>query len=225
MAIVQFPPVEEADKYGLLAVGGDLEIESLLLAYRSGIFPWPLFPRQELAWFAPPVRAILYTDKFHVSQSLAKEIKRERYAFTIDADFAGVIERCSDVKNRRGQRGTWISPEIQRAYLDLHEAGYGHSVEVWEGETLVGGLYGVGIARYFAGESMFHSRPNTSKLALYHLVSTLKELNIRWIDCQAMTPHLKSLGAEEVPREKFMDMLAEALEGYPGMGNTLANRK
>lgn len=210
MTILAFPPVEDADEHGLLALGGDLEVDSLLLAYRSGIFPWPL-DEETLAWFSPPQRTVLFLDRLHVSQSLRKEQRRAKCTFAFDRNFPEVIARCAEVKNRGKQRGTWITPQVVSAYCDFHAAGYCHSVECYDDEELVGGLYGVSLGGMFAGESMFYRRPNASKLAFLYLCEHLRERKIPWIDCQVMTPFLKSFGAEEIPRKKFLALLSEGL--------------
>jgi leucyl/phenylalanyl-tRNA--protein transferase len=212
MAVSAFPRIESAHESGLLAVGGDLEPGTLLLAYRSGIFPWPIDEEHVLCWFTPPKRAVLYLDSFHLGRSLRKELKRKRSSFAIDRDFDAVIQACSEATNRAGQRGTWILPQICQAYSALHRAGYCHSVECYEDGRLVGGLYGVAIGAVFCGESMFHHVPNASKLALWFLVEHLKKQGAKWLDCQLMTPFLASLGAAEVPRSEFTKMLKEEID-------------
>lgn len=215
MPIKEFPSVDLADDDGLLAAGGDLAVESLLLAYRSGIFPWPLYP-DVLTWFAPPERAVLFLEKFHVSTSLKKERRRSKFVFTIDRAFQSVIDHCRTVKNRRDsrgrrQRGTWITPEMLAAYTDLHQAGYAHSVECWDGSRLVGGIYGVAIGLMFAGESMFYLEPNASKLAFVYLVEHLRARGASWMDCQVVTPLTESFGAELITRKEFSQILSEAI--------------
>lgn len=210
MVIKAFPPLETADDSGLLAIGGDLEIESLLLAYSSGIFPWPIEDGL-LAWFSPEKRAILELSKFRIAKSLKKEITKGGLTCTLNKDFAQVIACCRESKTRKGARGTWIIPEMVAAYINLHKNGYAHSVECWENGQLVGGLYGVSIAGMFAGESMFFKRDNASKVALAYLVDYLQTKGCEWIDCQVMNSHLKSLGATEVRREVFIEKLASSL--------------
>lgn len=210
MTILEFPALSEADENGLLAVGGDLELDSLLLAYSSGIFPWPINSKI-LAWFSPPQRALLFLDEFHVSRSLAKEQKKECYTFSIDRDFEQVMENCAASKNRAKQNGTWITKEMRRAYLELHAHGYAHSIECYKEEKLIGGLYGVSIGKMFAGESMFHTSSNGSKLSLAFLVDYLRKKNVAWLDCQIMTPFLRSMGAREVEREEFIKLLKLAV--------------
>lgn len=214
MAIVSFPPVKSANEYGFLAAGGDLEVESLLLAYRSGIFPWPIAEEDLLAWFSPPTRALLFLDEFHVGRSLQKIWDKGDCEFKINSDFPRVIEACSERKKEIGQGDratTWITPEMIAAYCDFHRAGFAHSIEVYRKDELIGGLYGVSIGRMFAGESMFYRAPNASKLAVIYLVEELKKRNIRWIDCQVMTPLFESFGAREVSRDEFLALLKESV--------------
>ena len=215
MTIREFPPVDAADENGLLAVGGDLELDSLLLAYSQGIFPWPSGSGSMLPWFAPPRRAVLRCNDFHISKSLSKELRRPGWSFSVDAQFPEVIRSCAKAKNRPGQRGTWINREMIDAYIALHEAGFAHSVECLYDGALVGGLYGVSIGQLFTGESMFHTVTNASKLALHHLIEFVAARNVGWIDCQILTPHLASLGAEEISRDQFMEQLGEAVKRQP----------
>lgn len=210
MAIAAFPPVEHADKHGLLAVGGDLEEASLLLAYRSGIFPWPL-DGETLAWFAPPFRTVLFLDEFHVAKTLQKERKRTQFSFAFDRNFEHVIRACASMENRGDQSGTWITDEIVQAYCMMQRRGHAHSVECYFENELVGGLYGMAIGGFFAGESMFYRMSNASKLCLVYLVEHLRERGVPWIDCQVMTPLFKSFGAREIPRAEYMRMLPEAI--------------
>ena len=205
MAIRAFPPVELADEYGLLAVGGDLEIPSLLLAYRSGIFPWPMRGERRIPWFAPPKRAVLFLNDFSPARSLSRVLGR--FELGIDLSFPQVVRACGE--SRRD--GTWITAEIEAAYNDLHTAGFAHSVESYLDGELVGGVYGVSIGGLFTGESMFYRKSNASKIALWALVEFLKAQGVLWIDCQVMNPHLASLGAVEIPRAEFMPMLSEQL--------------
>ena len=211
MAIREFPPVEFADADGLLAVGGDLEVESLLLAYRSGIFPWPV-DEDHLTWFAPAKRAVLFFKDFYVSRTLRKELRRNEYEFTIDRNFDEIIEACSELTNRGHQTGTWITGDIIDAYKRFHQAGYAHSIECYENNNLIGGLYGVCIGRMFAGESMFYRKSNASKLALAYLVEYLEARGLKWMDCQVMNPFLESLGAIQIDRKEFSAMLAEVID-------------
>ena len=210
MTITAFPPLEYADADGFLAMGGDLEVESLLLAYRSGIFPWPC-DEEHLLWFSPPRRAILLLRNFHASRSLRKERKRLPLEFFIDRNIPAVIQSCSEIVNRGTQQGTWITPGIQKAYLNLAQAGYCHSFEAYLEGQLVGGLYGVSIGRMFAGESMFFRVANASKLVFWFMVETLQSWKVEWIDCQMITPVVQSFGAELVRREQFLKLLHQAL--------------
>jgi leucyl/phenylalanyl-tRNA--protein transferase len=190
----------------VVALGDDLSIDTLRDAYRSGIFPWP-HDELPLPWFSPRRRTVILFDELHAGRSLRKAAKRSAFRFTIDVAFPRVIEACSEAE-RPEQDGTWIGPEIIDAYTRLHRAGDAHSVEVWEGHELVGGLYGVDAGGVFTGESMFHRRSDASKLALLFLVDHLRARGARWLDCQVMTPHMEALGAREIARGKFLDMLA-----------------
>src|SRR5690606_17061009 len=154
-----FPPVDRADEFGLLAIGGDLDVDSLLLAYRSGIFPWPI-QNGLLTWFAPPRRAVLFLDEFHISKSLRRERRRKGCHVRTNTAFREVVEACADSSHRRNQRGTWINDDILEAYVALHKAGFAHSVEVYVEDRLIGGVYGVALGLMFAGESMFHRESN-----------------------------------------------------------------
>ncbi len=210
MPIARFPDLKHATPDGIIALGGDLHPDSLLLAYRQGIFPWPM-DGLPLTWVSPPMRAILEFSELHIPRSLAKERLRTPFTITIDRDFPSVIESCARIR-RPDQPGTWITERMLRAYLRFHRLGYAHSVEVWEGTELVGGLYGVAVDGVYAGESMFHRRPNASKLALLALIDHLKERGLGWIDIQMMTPHMEMLGAREIPRDEFLRKLAAARE-------------
>ena len=211
MVVTAFPPLESADEYGLLAVGGDLEVQSLLLAYRSGVFPWPLIGVEDLTWFSPPERTLLFLNECHISRSLIRKFKKTEYRFEIDRDVPRIIQACASAKNRSQGTGTWITKRMVDAYVHLHEAGYCHSVECYAEDRLVGGLYGVSIGGMFAGESMFHNEANGSKFALWYLVSYLKSQGVEWIDCQQMTPLLQSFGARNVPRAEFVRLLSAAI--------------
>ncbi|HJT15927.1 MAG TPA: leucyl/phenylalanyl-tRNA--protein transferase [Thermoanaerobaculia bacterium] len=191
----------------IIAIGEDLSADTLRDAYRHGIFPWP-HNELPLPWFSPRRRALLFFDELHVGRSLRRSAKNSGFRFTVDAAFDRVIEACASVE--REDQGTWIGPDIIRAYTRLHREGDAHSVEVWEGEELVGGLYGVDAGGAFTGESMFHLRADASKLALLHLIEHLRARGSTWLDCQIITPHMRALGAREVPRAQFLDLLAEA---------------
>jgi leucyl/phenylalanyl-tRNA--protein transferase len=191
----------------IIGFGGDLTLENLKNAYRRGIFPWHIeeFP---LPWFCPNKRAVLEFSELHIPKSLQKEWRKTKYTFTIDKDFRVVIRNCA--RARRGDGGTWITEEFVEAYTELHESGAAHSVEVWdESGELVGGLYGVDAGGVFCGESMFHLRPNASKLALLFLIEHLQKRGATWLDVQVMTPHFAVLGAKEIRRAEFLDKLEE----------------
>ncbi|HEX6159665.1 MAG TPA: leucyl/phenylalanyl-tRNA--protein transferase [Thermoanaerobaculia bacterium] len=192
----------------VVAMGEDLRVETLREAYRKGIFPWP-HEGLPLPWFSPRRRAVLFFDEVYVNRSLRKARKRSTFTFTIDRAFGRVIRHCATTF-RPDQDGTWIEPKVIAAYSRFHEAGDAHSVEVWEGEELVGGLYGVDSGGVFTGESMFHLRPNASKLALLFLADHLREKGAAFLDCQVITPHMEALGAREITRGRFLDMLASA---------------
>ncbi len=209
-----FPPVEEAlqEPNGLLCVGGDLSVERLLEAYRRGIFPW-FSAGQPILWWSPDPRTVLYPGEFKVSRSLGKTLRNRGFRTTVDQAFEQVMERCADPTLR--PEGTWISPQMRAAYRRLHELDYAHSFETWEGDRLVGGLYGVALGRVFFGESMFSVARDASKVALHALVQAALAQNVRLIDCQVDSEHLRSLGARSVPRREFMRELAAATRESP----------
>lgn len=198
-----FPSVEMAlrEPDGLLAVGGDLSEDRLLLAYRSGIFPW-YGPGQPILWWSPDPRLVLFPERLRVSRSLAKTLRRGAFSITLDRDFAAVIGACAG--HRPGQTGTWITPEMKAAYLGMHAAGHAHSVECWHEGELAGGLYGVAIGRIFYGESMFARVTDASKVAFVGMVRQLSRWGFPLIDCQVHTRHLESLGAEMISRREFV---------------------
>ena len=200
-----FPPLQTADEDGLLAIGGDLSIERLLLAYRSGIFPW-YNEDEPICWWSPDPRFVLYPDELKVSSSMKTVLQNGKYRITINRAFEKVIQNCKTV-SRHGQDGTWISPAMQQAYTALHELGYAHSAETWQDGELVGGLYGVRLGDIFFGESMFSLKPNASKFAFTSYVRILQKENVQLIDCQLHTNHLESLGARMIPRELFTQIL------------------
>ena len=208
-ARIEFPDPRGAPYGDIVAVGGNMSPANLLAAYRRGIFPWPI-EGWPLTWFSPRERAVLDFRDLHVPRSLARERGRTALRFTVDQDFAGVVRACAQIP-RPEQEGTWITREIYENYCALHRAGHAHSVEAWERGALVGGIYGVDAGGAFAGESMFYLRPNASKLALLHLVEHLAARGLGWLDIQVMTPHMQTLGAKLISREKFLDRLAEAL--------------
>ena len=207
-----FPDPALADPSGLLGVGGDLDPERVLTAYRSGIFPW-YSQGQPILWWSPDPRMVLFTEELRIQRSLAKRIRQQRYRITLDRAFAEVVERCA-LTARPDQRGTWITTEMSEAYAHLHALGHAHSVEAWEGDELVGGLYGVAVGRLFSGESMFATAPDASKIAFVHLVTQLREWGFPLIDCQVHTPHLERFGAREIPRRDYLAALRDVLT-YP----------
>ncbi|WP_452229221.1 MULTISPECIES: leucyl/phenylalanyl-tRNA--protein transferase [unclassified Lacinutrix] len=200
---IEFPNVQEADEEGLLAIGGDLSVERLLLAYKSGIFPW-FNEGDPVLWWSPDPRFVLFPEKLKVSKSMKQVLRKSDFTVTINQDFLSVIKACSIAK-REGQSGTWITDSMVQAYLKLHELGYAKSVEVWQNEELVGGLYGLDLNNgIFCGESMFAKVSNASKVAF---ISFIQNTNYKLIDCQVYTNHLQSLGAEDISREDFLFFL------------------
>ena len=207
-----FPPPDYADPSGLLAVGGDLSNERLLEAYRLGIFPW-YSDDQPILWWSPDPRLVLDLNDFKISRSLRKTLKREVFQVTLDHAFEEVIRACAVVP-REAQNGTWITNEMLKAYVNLHDLGYAHSVESWFGGKLAGGLYGVSLGKCFFGESMFHLKTDASKVALAILVEKLRSWDFHFIDSQMTTEHMLRLGAKELPRRIFLKRLQSALR-YP----------
>jgi leucyl/phenylalanyl-tRNA--protein transferase len=205
-----FPHPSLAEPNGLLAVGGDLSPERLILAYRNGIFPW-YSGDNPILWWCPSPRPVLFPDDLCVGRSLRKTIRRDPYRITMDRAFTDVVEECATVP-RPGQEGTWITPEMQAAYVELHELGVAHSVEAWEEDDLVGGLYGVSLGGAFFGESMFARRPDASKIAFVRLVLQLSTWGFRLVDCQVETEHLHRFGARDLPLDDFLEQLGHALE-------------
>ena len=206
---IGFPDVELALKEpdGLLAIGGDLSVPRLLQAYRQAIFPW-YGPGQPILWWSPDPRLVLYPERLHVSRSLAKVLKKPVFEVTMDQAFESVIHACAG--DRADASGTWITPEMHQAYVDLHNQGHAHSVECWQEGRLVGGLYGVSIGRMFFGESMFATVNNASKVALARLAQQLACWDFRLIDCQVHTSHLVALGANTMSRNEFVYVLKKA---------------
>lgn len=204
---ILFPPVETADENGLLAIGGDLSPERLILAYKSGIFPW-FNEGEPVIWYSPPERMVLFPDDLKVSKSMEKVLKSANFRISFNEHFAEVIHHCKTI-DRPGQKGTWITREMQKAYIALHELGYAKSVEVWQEDRLVGGLYGIDLGHIFTGESMFSLVSNASKVAFIYLNQILKEHNYLLLDCQVYNEHLASLGAVEIPRDVFMQYLIQ----------------
>ena len=202
-----FPPLEEAlrEPDGLLALGGDLSVTRLLAAYRRGIFPWFEEPGHIL-WWSPDPRAVIFPAELHLSRSLRKRLRQAPFRVSTDTSFDAVMAGCA--AQRAGSDGTWIGSGMRRAYADLHHAGFAHSVEVWSGEDLVGGLYGVAIGRVFFGESMFARHPDASKIGFAHLAVQLREWGFALIDCQQDTAHMRRFGSRCVARAEFRDILA-----------------
>lgn len=203
----EFPPVEQANEDGLLAIGGELSVKRLLDAYNHGIFPW-YDASQPVIWWSPDPRMVLFPEKLKVSKSMKQLLKKEEFQVSFNKDFGAVITNCAKIK-REGQRGTWITPEMKEAYIELHKLGYAKSVEVWQDNKLVGGLYGIYLEqkKIFCGESMFALVSNASKFGFIKLVEKLKTEGVKIIDCQVYTAHLESLGAEEILRKDFMEYL------------------
>lgn len=201
---VVFPHPSYAEEDGLLAVGGDLSQERLLLSYQHGIFPW-FNPEDPILWWAPDPRCVLFPDKIHISRSMKRFIKKEQYQVTFNKNFPKVMETCGSLR----ADATWITDEMKAAYVELHHHGFAQSVEIWEDDTLVGGLYGVSMGKCFFAESMFSLKQNTSKMAMIALCQKLVAEEYVIIDCQMPSDHLFSMGAEEIPRERFMEILEE----------------
>ncbi len=200
-----FPPVETSSPEGILAFGGDLSSERLLLAYQNGIFPW--FNSDEpIIWWSPDPRMVLFLDELKISKSMRNILNRNVFKVTFNQDFSAVIRNCQK-SNRTGQDGTWISDQMIGAYEKLHELGKAKSVEVWKEEELVGGLYGVDLGHVFCGESMFSKVPNASKIAFISLVNKLKSNQYQLLDCQVYNEHLESLGCREIDRDEFMAII------------------
>ncbi len=200
-----FPPAEAADPRGLVAFGGDLSVARLLLGYRSGIFPWSASP---ISWWSPDPRAVFEFDDVHVPRSLRRTLRRGGFRATLDLAFGRVIRTCAEVPRR--DDGTWICPELIAAYTRLHEEGWAHSLEVWRGDRLVGGIYGVAIGGFFAGESMFHHETDASKVALATLLAHLRRRGFQLFDTQMLTETTRRLGAREIPRIEYLARLAPA---------------
>ena len=214
---IEFPPPNLAEPDGLLAIGGDLSVERLKLAYSLGIFPW-FNLGDPILWWSPDPRLVLFPEEFRVSARLERTIRSRKFRVTFDTAFDRVIAACKRAP-RPGQDGTWITEDMQAAYIRLHKAGYAHSVEAWRGEQLVGGLYGVSLGAAFFGESMFARTPDASKVALAALVERLRAWEFHFIDCQVHTRHLASLGAREIPRPDFLQRLDHTLERPTRTGN------
>ena len=200
-----FPSPEQASAEGIVAVGGDLQPERVMLAYQKGIFPW--FESDDfLLWWSPDPRMVLFPDQLKISKSMRTVLRKKRFEVTFNKAFDQVVEACAKVK-RFGQNGTWITPGLMEVYSTLHTQGHAHSVEVWEEGYLVGGLYGIDLGTVFCGESMFSKSSNSSKLALIYLSRELKKNNYKLIDCQVPTAHLASMGATPISRKAFLSYL------------------
>ena len=206
----RFPAIDETDEDGIIAVGGDLSPERLVQAYKRGIFPW-YSEGLPILWHCPDPRFVLDPAELHVPKSLRKTMKRGVFEVRLDTSFEAVIDACAKTR-RPGQRGTWITRDMRKAYVRLHSLGIAHSAEAWSEGQLVGGLYGVRVARFFAGESMFHTATDASKVALVALVERLRAEGVRLLDVQWLTPHLSSLGAIAIPRDDYLRQLAEAVQ-------------
>ena len=204
---LHFPPVNQADEYGLLAIGGDLSIERLLLAYKNGIFPW-YEEGQPVLWYSPDPRMVLLFDHLKISKSMRQVLKKNQFIISVNTCFEEVIKKCAEQK-RKNQTGTWITNNMIKAYTKLHEMDYALSIEVWLDKKLVGGLYGVNLKKekVFCGESMFSAVSNASKVAFIYLHNYFKQKNYKLIDCQIYNDHLKSLGAIEISRNDFISIL------------------
>lgn len=200
-----FPPVETAHSSGILAFGGDLSVERLILAYKSGVFPW-FEDGEEITWFSPEWRMVLFLNQLRITKSTRNILNRNNFKVTFNQAFKEVITNCQQIK-RKDQLGTWITDEMLISYLKLHEMGYAKSVEVWQENELVGGLYGIDLGHVFCGESMFSKVSNASKIAFIHLAEKLKKENYQVIDAQVYNEYLESLGCEEIPRDLFMQIL------------------
>ena len=203
-----FPDPHLGEEDGLVAIGGDLSIDRLLLAYSNGFFPWFSFRDQkEPLWFCPLQRFVIFPSEIHVSHSMKQLLKKNPYQITINKDFEGVMRGCATAQNRNELEGAWLGPNIIKAYTELYRQGFAASVEVWEGSQLVGGLYGVTLGRAFFGESMFSLVPSASKLALIFLARMLEAHGGRVIDCQFETPHLRTMGGRFIPYEEYMKII------------------
>ena len=200
-----FPDVASAGPDGILAIGGDLQPERLILAYRSGIFPW-YNQGEPIIWYSPNERMVLFPEDLKISKTMRQLMRKNEFELTWNTAFEQVIKACQK-SPRKDQDGTWITTDMMKAYIKLHELGYAKSIEVWKDKELVGGLYGIDLGHVFCGESMFSKTSNTSKLAFIHLVQSLAKKNYKLIDCQVYNPHLESLGAKEISRQEFMGYL------------------
>lgn len=211
MAILEFPPAHLADEHGLLAIGGDLEVSSLKLAYAQGIYPWPTSDAHPIPWFSPDPRGILEFSEMKLPLSLKKVMKKNPFEVRFNTDFEGVILACANAKRKEGS-GTWITKKMIEAYIDFHYAGHAFSVETYQNEKLVGGIYGVTLGHFVSGESMFYLEPNASKVALVSLMHYLHERGVQWLDTQMVTPVVAALGGKEIARALFLKKLQISLK-------------
>lgn len=214
---IVFPPPENAEEDGLLAIGGTLDANTIIRAYKKGIFPW-FIVRGMPYWFSPDPRCVLFPDALHISHSMRPLLHKRHFSLSFDTCFDAVIEHCAATP-RNTENGTWISRDFIRAYGELHRKGLAHSVEVWDGGMLAGGLYGVSLGSCFFGESMFSEVPNASKFGLICLVEKLRRAGFSLIDCQVHTAHLARLGAQDIPRSRFLRLLKDALSRPTLTGN------
>lgn len=217
MPVTNFPPLELADEHGLLALGGDLQVSTLLLAYSRGIFPWPISREYPLAWFSPDPRGVVLKEDFHLPRSLKKFMNKNPYKLMFNRNFDAVIEYCAEVHQQKANGETWITPEIILGYKNLFRAGHAFSAEAYNKEDrLVGGLYGVHLGSYLTGESMFFLEDNASKFVLAGLLQHLFNNGIHWLDTQMVTPVVGSLGGQEIPRKQFIELLKPAVQNQAG---------
>jgi len=213
-----FPPAYLANEDGILAIGGDLTKERLLLAYQKGIFPW-FNPNDPIIWWSPDPRFVLFPAELKVSKSMRPYFNQQKYQVTVDQDFEEVMRACQTQRRARQSGGTWITESMVAGYVELHQSGYAHSVEVWDNSELVGGLYGIGLGKIFYGESMFAKKSNASKFGFITLVKRLTALGFVLIDCQQKTQHLASLGGRSIPRKQFLKMLEQNKKEQTAIGN------
>lgn len=205
-----FPDPHLGEDDGLIAIGGDLSVDRLLLAYSYGFFPWYSYRHEnEPLWFCPMKRLVIFPSEIHVSHSMQQLLRKQELQTTINQDFGGVIRGCATAQNRNQEEGAWLGPDIIEAYTEMHRQGFAVSVEVWREEELVGGLYGITLGKAFFGESMFSLVPNASKLALIYLARTFDSLGGKLIDCQFETPHLRSMGGRYIPYEEYLRIISE----------------
>jgi leucyl/phenylalanyl-tRNA--protein transferase len=206
---LNFPPPDLAEPDGLLAIGGDLSIQRLLLAYRNGIFPW--YEGENILWWSPDPRFVLFPEELKISHSMKQILRKETFRFTMNKAFREVILQCKMIA-RRGQESTWITEEVRNAYIRLHELGFAYSAEAWHGDQLAGGLYGIRLGNVFFGESMFSRLDNASKFAFIHVVRFLQDKGLKLIDCQVYTAHLESLGARMISRKQFLELVGTLVD-------------